>query len=117
MRGINDQTQALFSPRKNQREIREFFSDLFLVYMNYPAASYGAFSGIGMSIPASCTNCGICNRFCPTGALRAHEGNLLFAPNCHLCEDVCYDKAIEPLTEIPTDQFFTEKPLKDSNAT
>ena len=68
-----------------------------------------------------CTNCGICNRFCPTGALRAHEGKLLFAPvkciNCHLCEDGCFDKAIEPLTEIPTDQFFTEKPLKDSNAT
>jgi NAD-dependent dihydropyrimidine dehydrogenase PreA subunit len=53
--------------------------------------------------------------------LRAHEGKLLFAPvkciNCHLCEDGCFDKAIEPLTEIPTDQFFTEKPLKDSNAT
>jgi ferredoxin len=68
-----------------------------------------------------CINCGICNRFCPTGALRAHEGNLLFAPikctNCHLCEDVCHDKAFEPLTEISTDQFFIEKPLDNSNAT
>jgi formate hydrogenlyase subunit 6/NADH:ubiquinone oxidoreductase subunit I len=49
-----------------------------------------------------CTNCQICTKVCPTGALNAYHDNgaqgIDFAPylctNCRLCQDSCYPHAI-----------------------
>lgn len=54
-------------------------------------------------VSASCNACGMCARFCPTGALRTVSGetgmSLVFTPahcvDCGLCKDVCYLDAIE----------------------
>jgi len=47
-----------------------------------------------------CTLCGICEKVCPTGAIKIQQENLSLdfqqdqCISCDLCEDVCYRKAI-----------------------
>ena len=62
-------------------------------------------------IDESCTNCSICYRLCPTGALFSDvnhtkiEFDMLSCVKCGLCHDVCEPNSIEP-SSIFTKEVF-----------
>jgi len=63
-------------------------------------------------VTASCTNCQICYRICPTGALHS-DGNFsliafdaMLCVKCHLCHDVCEPDAIGLQGGFEIAEFF-----------
>lgn len=61
-----------------------------------------------VSISGSCTFCGMCAYFCPTGALtQIEEGEkkgiafrVADCTNCRLCKDICYRSAVDLSPEV-----------------
>ncbi len=71
-----------------------------------------------VKIGNQCSACGLCSRFCPTGALTSEvgqgQGEFTFAQiyciACGLCQKVCPSDAIELSSEISTSKLVQRKP-------
>ncbi len=63
-------------------------------------------------VDESCTNCQICYRICPTGALSSDNKfslihfDAMLCVKCHLCHDVCEPNAIQLQPGFETKEFF-----------
>jgi len=63
-------------------------------------------------INSSCTNCQICYRICPTGALSSNSKfsiihfDAMMCLKCHLCHDVCELDSIQLQRAFNTKEFF-----------
>jgi len=63
-------------------------------------------------IDDSCTNCQICYRICPTGALSSNgkfsviNFDAMLCVKCHLCHDVCEPNAIQLQSGFEIKEFF-----------
>ena len=63
----------------------------------------------------SCTNCQICYRICPTGALSSNgrfsliNFDAMLCVKCHLCHDVCEPNAIQLQSGFEIKEFFEPK--------
>jgi len=63
----------------------------------------------------SCTNCQICYRICPTGALSSNNKfslinfDAMLCVKCHLCHDVCEPDAIQLQAGFEIKEFFEPK--------
>jgi len=63
----------------------------------------------------SCTNCQICYRICPTGALSSNQKfslinfDSMLCVKCHLCHDVCEPNAIQLQAGYEIKEFFEPK--------
>ena len=63
-------------------------------------------------VDESCTNCQICYRICPTGALSSDlkfsliNFDAMMCVKCHLCHDVCEPNAIQLQTGFEIKEFF-----------
>ena len=63
-------------------------------------------------IDESCTNCQICYRICPTGALSSNAKfslinfDAMLCVKCHLCHDVCEPDAIHLQSGFEVKEFF-----------
>ncbi|MCB4761235.1 MAG: 4Fe-4S binding protein [Sulfurovum sp.] len=70
-------------------------------------------------IDESCTNCQVCYRICPTGALGSNKKfslihfDAMLCIKCHLCHDVCEPDAIQLQPGFEVKEFFepTQKTL------
>ena len=77
--------------------------------------------------PTRCTACGLCAKFCPTGALNflsdgqsfalTFQPSLCLGPDCNVCVPACPEQAVspQPFTESP--DLFTKKPLAAGDLT
>lgn len=58
-----------------------------------------------------CTSCFACTQLCPTGALQARDGALLFTEaacvQCGLCSNGCPEQALELLARVPGEPVLT----------
>ncbi len=71
----------------------------------------------------SCTNCQICYRICPTGALSSNgkfsliHFDAMLCVKCHLCHDVCEPDAIQLQSGFEIKEFFepTQRTLATFN--
>ncbi len=74
-------------------------------------------------IDESCTNCQICYRICPTGALSSNKKfslihfDAMLCVKCHLCHDVCEPGSIQLQPGFETKEFFepTQRTLATFN--
>ncbi len=63
-------------------------------------------------VEESCTNCQICYRICPTGALSSNSKfslihfDAMLCVKCHLCHDVCEPNAIQLQPGFEIKEFF-----------
>ncbi|MBN2721445.1 MAG: 4Fe-4S binding protein [Campylobacterales bacterium] len=63
-------------------------------------------------IDQNCTNCQICYRICPTGALSSSSNfseihfDAMLCVKCHLCHDVCAQNAIHMQPSFEIKEFF-----------
>jgi ferredoxin len=63
-------------------------------------------------VDESCTNCQICYRICPTGALSSDKKfslinfDAMLCVKCHLCHDVCEPKSIQLQPGYEIKEFF-----------
>ena len=63
-------------------------------------------------VDESCTNCQICYRICPTGALSSDlkfsviNFDAMMCVKCHLCHDVCEPNAIQLQAGFELKEFF-----------
>lgn len=63
-------------------------------------------------IDQNCTNCQICYRICPTGALSNSNNfseihfDAMLCVKCHLCHDVCVENAIHVQPSFEIKEFF-----------
>jgi len=63
-------------------------------------------------VDESCTNCQICYRICPTGALTTDKKfslinfDAMLCVKCHLCHDVCEPEAIQLQPSYEIKEFF-----------
>ncbi len=72
-------------------------------------------------IDQNCTNCQICYRICPTGALSSSRNfseihfDAMLCVKCHLCHDVCTPNAIHIQPSFEIKEFFepTQRILAD----
>ena len=66
-------------------------------------------------IDDSCTNCQICYRVCPTGALSSNgkfsliNFDAMLCVKCHLCHDVCEPNSIQLQSGFEIKEFFEPK--------
>ena len=66
-------------------------------------------------IDDSCTNCQICYRICPTGALSSNgkfsmiNFDSMLCVKCHLCHDVCEPNSIQLQSGFEIKEFFEPK--------
>jgi len=66
-------------------------------------------------IDDSCTNCQICYRICPTGALSSNgkfsliNFDAMLCVKCHLCHDVCEPNSIQLQSGFEIKEFFEPK--------
>jgi ferredoxin len=66
-------------------------------------------------IDDSCTNCQICYRICPTGALSSNSKfsminfDAMLCVKCHLCHDVCEPNSIQLQNGFEIKEFFEAK--------
>ena len=66
----------------------------------------------------ACIGCGMCQMFCPTGALKMDEDGdskrLVFSAfqciGCDMCQDVCFRKCVTVLPEVPVADVFSGQP-------
>ena len=74
-------------------------------------------------VDESCTNCQICYRICPTGALSSDKRfsvinfDAMMCVRCHLCHDVCEPNAIQLQAGFEIKEFFepTQRTLATFN--
>jgi len=74
-------------------------------------------------VDESCTNCQICYRICPTGALSSNTRfslihfDAMLCVKCHLCHDVCEPGSIQLQPGFETREFFepTQRTLATFN--
>ena len=74
-------------------------------------------------VDESCTNCQICYRICPTGALSTDAKfslihfDAMLCVKCHLCHDVCEPKSIKLQSGFEIKEFFepTQRTLATFN--
>jgi len=74
-------------------------------------------------IDSSCTNCQMCYRICPTGALGAASNlsqinfDAMLCVKCHLCHDVCLESSIHLQPTFELKEFFapTQRVLASFN--
>jgi ferredoxin len=74
-------------------------------------------------IDESCTNCQICYRICPTGALSSDlkfsviNFDAMMCVKCHLCHDVCEPNSIQLQSGFEIKEFFepTQRTLATFN--
>ena len=74
-------------------------------------------------VDASCTNCQICYRICPTGALSSDNRfsvinfDAMMCVKCHLCHDVCESNSIQMQPGFEIKEFFepTQRTLATFN--
>ncbi len=74
-------------------------------------------------VDESCTNCQICYRICPTGALSSNgkfsliHFDAMLCVKCHLCHDVCEPDAIQLQSGFEIKEFFepTQRTLATFN--
>ena len=74
-------------------------------------------------VDESCTNCQICYRICPTGALSSNgkfsliHFDAMLCVKCHLCHDVCEPDAIKLQSGFEIKEFFepTQRTLATFN--
>ncbi len=74
-------------------------------------------------VDESCTNCQICYRICPTGALSSDgkfsviNFNSMLCVKCHLCHDVCEPDSIKLQSGFEIKEFFepTQRTLASFN--
>ncbi len=70
-----------------------------------------------LEVNDSCTGCGMCAFFCPTGALKKTEGDgqsvitlqLSHCTKCNLCQEICYKGAIKVLSDLAPQRLISEK--------
>ncbi|MBL0721317.1 MAG: 4Fe-4S binding protein, partial [Sulfurovum sp.] len=74
-------------------------------------------------VDESCTNCQICYRICPTGALSSNgkfsviDFDAMLCVKCHLCHDVCEPNSIKLQKGFEIKEFFkpTQRTLASFN--
>ena len=70
-----------------------------------------------LKIDASCTGCGMCAYFCPTGALQKNEKDgkvvitfqLATCTRCNLCREICYKGAVSVSTKIKPEKLLSHQ--------
>ncbi len=99
---IPDKRKLLFSLLKRQEKPKEYDiitqEDISFISQKF--------------IDESCTNCQICYRICPTGALSSNNKfsvinfDAMMCLKCHLCHDVCEPNAIQLQRGFEIKEFF-----------
>jgi len=99
---IPDKRKLLFSLLKRQ-EKPENYEVLAQEDINFTSQKF---------VDESCTNCQICYRICPTGALSSDmkfsviNFDAMMCVKCHLCHDVCEPNAIQLQPGFEIKEFF-----------
>jgi len=99
---IPDKRKLLFSVLKRQEKPQRYETlaseDISFVSQKY--------------VDANCTNCQICYRICPTGALSSDKRfsvinfDAMLCMKCHLCHDACEPEAIHLQAGFETKELF-----------
>jgi len=99
---IPDRRKLLFTILKNSPKPKEYYF-LSLDDISFISQKY---------IEESCTNCQICYRVCPTGALSSDSKfsiinfSAISCVKCHLCHDVCEPNSIKLQRGFNTEELF-----------
>ena len=99
---IPDRRKLLFSLLKRE-EKKEVYEILAEEDISFTSQKF---------IDESCTNCQICYRICPTGALSSDlkfsviNFDAMMCVKCHLCHDVCEPNAIQLQAGFEIKEFF-----------
>lgn len=99
---IPDKRKLLFSLLKRQ-EKPEVYEVLAQEDIGFTSQKF---------VDESCTNCQICYRICPTGALSSDKKfsvinfDAMMCVKCHLCHDVCEPNAIQLQPGFEIKEFF-----------
>ena len=99
---IPDKRKLLFSLLKRE-EKRESYEVLAQEDITFTSQKF---------VDESCTNCQICYRICPTGALSSDNKfsvinfDAMMCVKCHLCHDVCEPDAIQLQPGFEIKEFF-----------
>ena len=99
---IPDKRKLLFSVLKRV-ERPEYYDILDATELSFTSQKF---------IDESCTNCQICYRICPTGALSSNAKfslinfDSMMCVKCHLCHDVCEPDAIRLQPGFEIKEFF-----------
>ena len=99
---IPDKRKLLFSLLKRE-EKKEAYEVLAQEDIGFTSQKF---------VDESCTNCQICYRICPTGALSSDSKfsvinfNAMMCVKCHLCHDVCEPNAIQLQAGFEVKEFF-----------
>jgi len=110
---IPDKRKLLFSVLKRV-EKRESYDVLATEDISFTSQKF---------VDESCTNCQICYRICPTGALSSDKRfsvinfDAMMCVKCHLCHDVCEPDAIQLQAGFEIKEFFepTQRTLATFN--
>jgi len=110
---IPDKRKLLFSLLKRV-EKRESYDVLATEDISFTSQKF---------VDESCTNCQICYRICPTGALSSDNRfsvinfDAMMCVKCHLCHDVCEPDAIQLQAGFEIKEFFepTQRTLATFN--
>ena len=99
---IPDKRKLLFSLLKRE-EKKEAYEVLAQEDISFTSQKF---------VDESCTNCQICYRICPTGALSSDKKfsvinfDAMMCVKCHLCHDVCEPDAIQLQPGFEIKEFF-----------
>ncbi|HIP51119.1 MAG TPA: ferredoxin, partial [Campylobacterales bacterium] len=99
---IPDKRKLLFSVLKRV-EKQEAYEIIPTEEINFTSQKF---------VDDSCTNCQICYRICPTGALSSNmkfsliNFDSMLCVKCHLCHDVCEPNAIQLQPGFEIKEFF-----------
>lgn len=99
---IPDKRKLLFSVLKRLEKPEEY-EVLATEDINFTSQKF---------VDESCTNCQICYRICPTGALSSNSKfslinfDAMLCVKCHLCHDVCEPNAIQLQPGFEIKEFF-----------
>ncbi|MBU1669440.1 ferredoxin [bacterium] len=102
---IPDKRKLLFSLLKRQKR-PEVYEVLATEDVGFTSQKF---------VDASCTNCQICYRICPTSALSSDmkfsviNFDAMMCVKCHLCHDVCEPNAIQLQPGFEIKEFFEPK--------
>jgi len=108
-KSVPDKRKILFTALK-RAEVPDEFEILAEEDITFASQKY---------VDDNCTNCQMCYRVCPTGALSSNgkfsliHFDAMMCVKCHLCHDVCEPAAIHLQSGFETKEFFepTQKTL------
>jgi len=101
-KNLPDKRKILFTTLKHT-DVPEHFDVLAQEDVSFVSQKY---------VDDSCTNCQICYRICPTGALSSNgkfsliHFDAMLCVKCHLCHDVCEPNAIHLQPGFEIKEFF-----------